>query len=420
MKNWNNFEIKLKNPIVISKGLLKSNINKFWEDIMNKLNDNQHILFILRLRFENNEVVSVSTLKKIDKNSKDNLIEYLYDRITSVSSETYTTKPIKSIIFSYGIREGLIDQFTSDINTTNINQKYQIFYNNKLPIVKTGNPNEYGKILSSNNNKYTIFVDNKILILLDSDLKNNQIINNIKYIKNGREIANWIDTVIAKNSIMREIGKSIYYYENMELVLIRVTKKSKPIDKIKVNNKLINKIITMDLETVLIDNIHVPYLLSWYDGNITKSYYIKNLDPVTIELEILRMINRAIEDLCIRKYNNYRIYLHNFSKFDGYFLVKYLAKIGICDPIIHKGKIISLNFTYNNYNIVFKDSYLLLPSSLRKLGKSFNVESLKGIFPYGFSDINYKGEVPDFNYFNKISIEEYNKYKDSFISINKI
>ena len=419
MKNWNNFEIKLKNPILITKGLLKSNINKFWNDKIIHLDDNNHILFILRLRFENNEVVSVSTLKKINKTSKDDLIEYLYDRLTAVSSETYTTKPIKSIIFSYGIREGEIDQSINDISITNINQKYQIFYNNKLPIVKTGLASEYGKILSSNNNQYTIFVDNKILIILDLVLKDNQQVNNIKYVKNGRIIANWTDTVIGKNSIVREIGKSFYYYENMELVLVKVIKKSKAIEKLKITNKQLTKIITMDLETTIINNVHIPYLLSWYDGNISNSYFINNLDPVTIEFEILKMINRAINDICIRKYNNYKVYLHNFSKFDGYFLVKYLSKIGNCDPIIHKGKIITLKFTYNNYNIIFKDSYLLLPSSLRKLGKSFNVEMLKGIFPYALSDINYKGIVPEFKYFNNVSIEDYNKYKESFNSINK-
>jgi hypothetical protein len=53
---------------------------------------------------------------------------------------------------------------------------------------------------------------------------------------------------------------------------------------------------------------------------------------------------------------------------------------------------------------------------LKKLGKSFNVETLKGIFPYGLSNINYNGEVPEFKYFNKINIDEYNKYKDSFIN----
>jgi len=302
MKNWNNLEIKLRNPILISKVLLKNNINKFWEDIINKLNDNQHILFILRLKFENNEVVSASTLQKINKTNKNDLIEYLYDRLTAVSSETYTTKPIKSIIFSYGIRDGKIDQSINEISSININQKYQIFYNNKLPIVQTGNPKEYGKILSEKNNQYTISVHNKNLILLDMTYKDNKKVNNIKYIKNNRIVANWTDTIIEENSIVREIGKSIYYYENMELVLVKVIKKSKPIEKIKVNNKLINKIITMDLETVLIDNIHVPYLLSWFDGSITNSYYIDNLDPVNIELEILRMIDNMITDICIRKY----------------------------------------------------------------------------------------------------------------------
>ncbi len=252
--------------------------------------------------------------------------------------------------------------------------------------------------------------------MLDLIHKDNQQVNKIDFIKNGRIIANWTDTIIGENKIVRDIGKSIYYYENMELVLIKVIKKSKPIEKIKISNKPLSKIITMDLETILIDNVHVPYLLSWFDGSIKKSYFINNLDPVTIDFEILRMINRAVTDICIRKYNNYKIYFHNFSKFDGYFLVKYLAKIGNCDPIIHKGRIISLNFNYNDINITFKDSYLLLPSSLRKLGKSFNVETLKGIFPYGLSNINYNGEVPEFKYFNNINIDEYNKYKDSFIN----
>src|SRR6266567_3793113 len=416
MKNWNNLEIKLRNPILISKALLKNNLNKFWEDKMNHLDDNHHVLFILRLKFENNEVVTASTLQKINKTNKNDLIEYLYDRITSVSHETYTTKPIKSIIFSYGIRDGKIDQITSDISVSNIHTKFQTFYKNKLPIVNSGNPSEYGKILSKNNDQYTIFVNNKTIIILNLLFKDNEQVNNIKYIKNGQTLFNWTDTIINKNCIVRDIGKSAYYYENMELILVKSIKNSKAIEKVKVSKKLDTKIITMDLETVLIDNIHVPYLLSWFDGNTTKSYIINPSDPVTIELEILKMINNAIDDICINKYKNYKVYFHNFSKFDGYFLVKYLAKIGDCDPIIHKGKIISLKFYYKDYEITFKDSYLLLPSSLKKLSKSFNVESPKGIFPYLLSDTEYIGDVPDFKYFTNISVEEYNKYKESFIN----
>jgi len=106
-----------------------------------------------------------------------------------------------------------------------------------------------------------------------------------------------------------------------------------------------------------------------------------------------------------------------FSKFDGYFLIKYLAQLGYCDPIIHKGKIISCNFTSheNGISITFMDSYLILPSSLKNLCKSFDVKDPKGIFPYNLYDINYSSKlVPDFKYFSNITIDQYNAYKDSF------
>lgn len=47
--------------------------------------------------------------------------------------------------------------------------------------------------------------------------------------------------------------------------------------------------------------------------------------------------------------------------------------------------------------IIFRDSLRLLPASLRSLGKSFNVDVSKGIFPYNFvskETINYVGPHP--------------------------
>lgn len=246
MKNWNNFEIKLSNPTLITKDLLKININKFWNEKMSHLDENYHVLFILRLRFENNQMITASTLKKIDKSNKNDLVSYLYDRI-SVSNEAYSITPIKSIIFSYGIRDGKIDHSINEISSSNIDTKFQLYYNNKLPIVNTGNPSEYGKILSENKDQYIINISDKTFIILNSLIINNLKVNNIKFIKNGREVTKWTDTIIGQNSIVREIGKSSYYYENTELILVKVIKNSKAIDKVKVNKKLDTKIITMDL-----------------------------------------------------------------------------------------------------------------------------------------------------------------------------
>jgi hypothetical protein len=346
---------------------------------MNKVDRNQHVLFIFRLKFDNNKIVSISTLKKINKTSKGDLLEYLFTRLNK-SSESYNVIPISTIIFSYGIREG---EIIPDLVNKKKDIKYQTFYNNKLPIAIL--PEEYGPFDQIDDNIYYITLSKKVNMVLKTIINDQgDKVNKIRYYKNGQLIFNWIDTVLNNNSFIREIGKSTYYYDNKELTLVKVLKQTKPISKTKVSKILSNKIITMDLETILINNTHVPYLLSWYDGKINKSYFIKSLsnEGIALEKAITYMISEAMTDISIRKYRGYRVYLHNFSKFDGYFLVKYLSQIGKCNPIINDGKIITLNFhKFNsNYNIIFKDSFLLLPSSLRKLAFSFNVKNKSPFF----------------------------------------
>jgi len=125
-----------------------------------------------------------------------------------------------------------------------------------------------------------------------------------------------------------------------------------------------------------------------------------------------------MKDICRNKYKGFRNYLHNFAKFDGYYLLNFLALIGKTTPVIPKGSIITTKFVMNNskYEETFKDSFLMLPSSLRKLCKSFSILTPKSIFPFLLTDINYKGEVPDIKLFDNISKEEYITYKESYIN----
>jgi DNA polymerase type B, organellar and viral len=153
----------------------------------------------------------------------------------------------------------------------------------------------------------------------------------------------------------------------------------------------------MDIETISNSNgkgggeILSPYLLCWYDGKRDKShsYFVHpNGDNFS------NIIHKVMKDICIRKYKGYKIYFHNFSKFDGIFIIKHLVNIGKCKPIIHKAKIISFSFSPNWKKdfgkVTFYDSYLLLSSSLNDLGKSFNVDNPKDLFPIFLNDINYK------------------------------
>jgi hypothetical protein len=220
------------------------------------------------------------------------------------------------------------------------------------------------------------------------------------------------------NSFTRIIKNQQYIIKNSELIVKKLVRKTSFLKPIKQDIFLSDNYLVMDIETKDINNEKVPYCVSIYDGEYKKSFYL--LDYQTYEI----MLEEAIKSLMIRKFDNYKIYLHNFSNFDGIFLLKILSNLSNnIRPTIRDGRLINIRFTYNNeYNLYFRDSYLILPSSLRKLVSSFNVES-KGIFPYKFVNnehipLNYVGKFPRFTFFDYKDIlenkVEYIKYKNSF------
>jgi hypothetical protein len=190
--------------------------------------------------------------------------------------------------------------------------------------------------------------------------------------------------------------------------------KSKFISKLSQIKNLNNKFITLDVETYIKDSVLIVYCISIYDGKNISSYFLSDFNNSE------ELIITALNSILIRKYNGYNVYIHNLAKFDIIFLLKYLVKLGSVNPVIHNDRIISINFNYgknNEYQIQFRDSYLLLLNPLAKLCKSFNVENPKSIFPYFFvneNNLNYIGEVPDIKYFNKLKLKDYNEYKGLF------
>lgn len=183
----------------------------------------------------------------------------------------------------------------------------------------------------------------------------------------------------------------------------------------------------MDLETKNINGILTPYCVSIFDGEKSYSFYIT--DYKTSD----EMLKASILFILRRKYNKHRVYLHNFSYFDGIFLMKIISSVVESEnikPVIRDGRIINLKVSFevvknkiktkskNKYYVEFRDSYLLITASLEKLGKTFafNEGKLeqKLPFPYRFvneSNINYDyiGKVPDYKIYDKITESEYNQ-----------
>jgi hypothetical protein len=200
-----------------------------------------------------------------------------------------------------------------------------------------------------------------------------------------------------------------YIFIDNELIVKKLDRKTKFIKGIKNDKETINNFITLDIETRVINNLIKPYCVCYFDGKNSFSFYLTdfNNEEALLKETILSLFNE--------KYHNFIIYIHNLSYFDGIFLLKSLSSIDDIrvKPLMKDGKIFNIELIYNGIKIHFRDSLLILPNSLRKLAKSFNVES-KGIFPYDFSnitDLEYNGKVPNFKYFVDITKEEYNNYK---------
>jgi len=200
--------------------------------------------------------------------------------------------------------------------------------------------------------------------------------------------------------------------------LKKLKKEVKFIEKIISSGFISKNFVTMDLETRTINGVMTPYSVSIYDDIKFTSFYLSDFESPDL------MLKSSLVYLMRHKYHNYKVYLHNFSFFDAIFILRIFSELTIfpIKPIMREGRIIDLKFLFefNNtkFNLFFRDSYLLLPSSLRKLAINFNVEN-KGVFPYAFVNdinipLNYKGVVPDIKYFDSISQEDYNKYYNTY------
>lgn len=190
----------------------------------------------------------------------------------------------------------------------------------------------------------------------------------------------------------------------------------------------------------------IPYCICLYDGSNYKVFYITDYDHLGSNLTIKEKSDLMLKDsvlfLLKPKYSGYKVYAHNFSYFDGIFLMKILTEIdGVVKPVIRDGKFIETKIFYdwkkdskpetntnnnNNYDsnvsneniykeinnkakyckhhISFRDSLLLLPAKLSELAKTFGVAK-KDLFPYKFvnkSEINfdYVGPLPSLQYYN--------------------
>jgi hypothetical protein len=121
-------------------------------------------------------------------------------------------------------------------------------------------------------------------------------------------------------SFIRKIGDQEYIFMDGNFILKTLDRKTRFLTSIKLNNKLFNNFLTLDIETRDIRNKKTPYCICWYDGVSIREYFLSDFKNPK------EMILTAIKALLIKKYHNHCVYVHNLSKFDGTFFLHYYIK----------------------------------------------------------------------------------------------
>jgi hypothetical protein len=361
------------------------------------------------------EYKTLGHLRKVNFGDKELFIEYLSQRL-SILNESYTVVPISNINFSYIIKEGLATdldrRLLQDIDNKSL--AFHSFNNMNLPV--SMNPSDYGQIIASQIfDTFTRYIATRGTKTFQIDVYLDKLVNKVTIL--GAINLEWIDTTSTNNlgnvyTFKREIKKSTIYFVDGEVVLRKQMLNAKPYNHLKPESKVINDFYTLDIETVKQSNNKLkPYLICAYNGKDYITSY--NDNPVALYNSFFeQLLSKIKPGLTI-------IYAHNFSSFDGIFLMKNLFQLGEVTPLIDDNRIITIKVKIGEKRsemktIIFKDSYLLLPLPLRALCTTFGVESPKSYFPFNLTKLFYIGVFPQFKYWTGITFSEWETLKLPF------
>jgi DNA polymerase type B, organellar and viral len=396
--------------LYITNEVLSTYISLFWNDIYSKLDvSNKHLMLLLKIQYSEEDLgyKTLGHLRRVNFEDKSAFINYITERI-GILHDSYTTLSVSELHFTYIIKEGLASsedlRMLSDHNVKEV--KWHRFNNMNLP--SSMKPSDYGRIVKTinNSNSTSLIVSSTSRTYL-IDVSLDGLTNEVTIL--GASDLKWTDTSITGGGFMRVIQKSTIYFLDNKIILRKQQMPAKPFRVLKADKKIHTYFITMDIETVLQNRKHSPYLICAYNG----TEYISSFSDNQQEL-----FSSFLKKLLIlfKKSKVLKVYAHNLSGFDGVFLMKHLVQFGEVIPLMHNGKIISIKVKLNieNYKdktIIFKDSYLLLPYGLRQLCDSFGVSTVKSYFPFLLTNIHYLGTFPAFEYWTDVTLEKYGSLK---------
>jgi hypothetical protein len=410
---FNEFIIHTDNLVIQNYENFYKLIDIFFKEVIDK---NRKYLVLIILDYNDN-FKTLSKAKIINKKSFNEYIDYNLS-VLSLKSSDYKDLPVSNIIFKYiEIPIKLERKFTLRWDEIKPSPKIKLEKFGKFDLPCNMEYEKWGTILSKTLDLTIVAYgtgNDKILYFIYKD--------KVELFKDNIKILTFSDSILPNNTysicladFVRTIDNYDYFSLNNEIVLTFKKLPTTYLTTLKKLNKLAKpKIITFDIETLLIDNVHKPYLFSVFDGDKTLSWFSSNAD------ELFKFILK-------RKYNGYSIYAHNLAKFDVIFIFKSLSKLRkdgfYIKFLIRDEKIIQINIhnRKKNLSLTIKDSYQLIPASLDDLTKQFKCYLSKLIEPVlvgKASILHPEYAMKDFSHYSKDieQIDDFAIWKDK---INK-
>jgi hypothetical protein len=452
----------------LSKYHLTKALKKLFKSINKNLTENQIIGIILKVKFVNDSIKTISTLRKGDLNS---IVKFstLFKHLLVLRSEKEDLRVI-SIIFTYHIYP--LDYNLSELETE-INEISEIKSNDNSFI-------DFKEDKKSNlryMNPMRIF---KLPLLFAGS---NQFINTFKLLnKNVSEIDNInVKYKIIFNYINNlEVGVEIVLQENTSITIYKFKDKLITVPKLDFNEILIERtIISVKNEIFLIDLLNSNILLTKafnqnnmiggfdiitlrkfitfkiYSTDVHRtSLNLQDFDPVlilahdfhsdTIHTDVLRykiyehsphncsnfnngylickdklhkLANFFTKFIDV-KYNKFSLYSHSISKIDWLFILESLLYLSETYEIkvttlTIDNEIVSIRVKFGlqkdgsyGYYFDIKDSFLLFRSSLNNLKHLFDTPELFRMKSEYFYDLLSNETVRKEHIFNKIVLKD--------------
>ena len=310
--------------------MIEQILDEFWFNVFKKLDRRQYILVILRVIYDTGEIISLDKMYRINYFDKEYLLRnYLF--ALDLKSEYYTDKHVKELVLQFWL---------SNRDSSNLGTNVRLDLAPKNTMTKQWKKLKKKNIPSNQDYSswgHVLYEDNNFIRIQDK--KNINKTYNINIGKGANPVVkvdilnheevflSFQDTKLkatpadaghnAENIFIRKFKDMEYYIEkNTEKTLLTIYRyKTDHIKPIKKETLLNNKYITLDIETMVISDEHVPYCVCVYDGEKTQSFYLSDYSS---NLENSReMIKDVISFLLKPKYSGHVVYAYNLSHFDG-------------------------------------------------------------------------------------------------------